>query len=296
VSTFGRYFIDNPADLLGFIIFNVNGLFFSVIGEIMKRVRKRMAATLRQSHRLEKALDRIPAYIYMKDKNQRYVYANQLTLDLFNCSATELIGKQDDDFFPEDTAKRLKEIDKRVLDDGESTAEEIISRDQEDKPVIYWELKTPIFDEMDNTRIWGLCGISTDITERKNKEDALRESEENFRSVFNSSALGMALVSIEGRFIQTNSALCQMIGYTELEELLLKNPSPGKMAISYITPFLSGLVSLKNITPKSNFCLTKRIQRFILPKTRVATAFVRPNKRVDSHHKACSMNRLSLKD
>jgi PAS domain S-box-containing protein len=72
----------------------------------------------------------------------------------------------------------------------------------------------------DNTgQIARLRGTAQDITERKQAEDALRASEEKFRSVFRDAAVGMVIVSLEGRFLAANQAFCECLGYTE-EELL----------------------------------------------------------------------------
>lgn len=61
--------------------------------------------------------------------------------------------------------------------------------------------------------------IMRDITERKKAEEALKNSEELFRSSMEHAAIGMALVSIEGRWLMVNKALCDMLGYTEKEML-----------------------------------------------------------------------------
>ncbi len=61
---------------------------------------------------------------------------------------------------------------------------------------------------------------SRDVTERKQAEEKLRQSEERFRSAFDEAAIGMAVIEVvEGRFVQVNRSLCEMLGRSE-EELL----------------------------------------------------------------------------
>ena len=58
-----------------------------------------------------------------------------------------------------------------------------------------------------------------DITERKRTEAALREARDRFRSVFDRAPIGMAVVSLEGRYLQVNRSLCEVLGYSQ-DELL----------------------------------------------------------------------------
>jgi PAS domain S-box-containing protein len=78
---------------------------------------------------------------------------------------------------------------------------------------------SPIKDSSGKTV--GISGIARDITERKLAEEALRESEEKFRSVFRDAGVGMVVVAPEGRFLTANKAFCDCLGYTE-EELCNK--------------------------------------------------------------------------
>ena len=226
ISVYNGYFIGlkiivSYTDWLGLLTFCIIGCILSLIGFYYCRIGQRLNETLIKSNRLEKAMDQVDSYIYIKDKDHQYVYANQKTLGFFQCQAIDLPQKTDYDFFPANTVKQLHAIDNKVIHSAQSNAEEIITTTPTGQAAIYWEVKTPIFDENNPDKVWGVCGISTDITERKLRENALRESEERFRSTFSAAAIGMALVDLEGRFLQANNSLCQMLGYThkELEKM-----------------------------------------------------------------------------
>jgi PAS domain S-box-containing protein len=77
----------------------------------------------------------------------------------------------------------------------------------------------PIQDGAGNVVKW--FGTCTDITELREAEDALRESEERFRGTFENAAVGIALADLEGRFVRVNQKYCEFTGYT-CDELLEK--------------------------------------------------------------------------
>jgi len=66
-----------------------------------------------------------------------------------------------------------------------------------------------------------VCSVARDLTERKETEARLRESEERFRSAFEDAPVGAAIVDLDRRYLQVNRALCEMLGYSE-EELVGK--------------------------------------------------------------------------
>jgi formate hydrogenlyase transcriptional activator len=85
-------------------------------------------------------------------------------------------------------------------------------RDGTSFPVEYWS--HPVVRE---GRTLGAVITFIDITERKQAEAALRKSEERWRSVYENSAIGVALADINGRFLAVNRAYEKMLGYTEDE-------------------------------------------------------------------------------
>jgi PAS domain S-box-containing protein len=64
-----------------------------------------------------------------------------------------------------------------------------------------------------------MSGTHLDITDRKQAQEALRESEEGFRSFFESAASGMAIIDPEGRTLRVNPTFCHLSGYSEAETL-----------------------------------------------------------------------------
>jgi len=80
-----------------------------------------------------------------------------------------------------------------------------------------WMLEEANLIHDDNGNPQEIVGFWTDITEHKQTEEALRESEEKFRSIFENSLIGMALTNLDFKFNKVNIAFCQMLKYNETE-------------------------------------------------------------------------------
>lgn len=177
-------------------------LWHGIISDVTERkqIEMELKAAFKQTSELQKTLDTVPVAVYMKDKNSIYTYANALTLDIFNITMHELQGKSDFDFFSEETARSLIEIDQEVLQ-GKNSTKEVKTTDIFGEQRYYLETKTPIYDDEASGEIVGLLGMSTDITTTKTAEHMVKESEQYLRSVIKAIPDALFVVDADGVFL-----------------------------------------------------------------------------------------------
>jgi PAS domain S-box-containing protein len=132
--------------------------------------RKRAEAARAESEqRLQAILDNSATVIFLKDLTGCYLLVNHRFEELFHVAKSAVVGRTDYDVFPAETADRLRESDRRVLDHGGPLAiEENVPHD--DGIHTYIAIKFPL--KGPDGDVTGVCGIATDITERKQLETA----------------------------------------------------------------------------------------------------------------------------
>jgi len=169
-------------------------------------------ASAKHKRDLQSIMDHSPAVIYIKDIEGCYIFINKQFETLFNVKGSEVVGKNDHDIFAKEFADIFRQNDKEVLSVGHALELEEIAP-HEDGERIYVSVKFPLMDEQSNT--YAVCGISTDITQRKVLENSLRDNAERFNRWKESNFIGILHSKANGDVIDANNTFLSMLGYSQ---------------------------------------------------------------------------------
>jgi PAS domain S-box-containing protein len=170
-------------------IWNADGQLTRMAGSLQSIMdRKRAEDKLRRSEQLLRDMaDNTTAVIYVKDADGRYLQTNRRFEELFNRTANQIVGHTDHEIFPREIADAFRANDLDVLEQNHPVEFEE-QAPQSDGLHTFISIKFPLCDFTGTP--YATCGISTDITERKHIETALRAHEEQLRLALTSTEVG----------------------------------------------------------------------------------------------------------
>jgi PAS domain S-box-containing protein len=134
---------------------------------------------------------------------------------IFGFTAAEMEGTSIMRLLPPDRIEEENQMLARIKLGGSTERFETKRLTREGRLIDVAMTVSPIKDPAGT--VIGLATVARDITERKLIEESLRESEERFRGMFAAAATGITIATPEGRFLEANTAYCEMLGYTEDE-------------------------------------------------------------------------------
>lgn len=178
--------------------------------------------------------------IWRVDTGARVNFVNRRMADMLGYEPEEIVGQSMFNFMNEASGKIAEKMLERRWS-GISEQYEFVFRRRDGSEL--WAIVAASPDRDERGRITGSLGMITDITKRKHAEAALLRSEAQFRTIFESAAIGVALVDSEGHIQKTNPAMQQLLGYSaeELEEMTIAQLThPEDLDLSYFRELGTG--------------------------------------------------------
>jgi PAS domain S-box-containing protein len=197
-------------------LFDASGNLVSILSLIQDVTERKQAEVARREsqEQLQAILDNSSAVIYLTDTSHRYLLVNRRYETLFDMTREQIQGKRLYEVWSPEIADAFAANNQKVLEGRVPIeVEEVASH--EDGLHTYITTKFPLYDA--NGVPYAVCGISTDITERKGMEEALRESERRFRAIFNSSFQFVGLLKPDGTLLEANQTALDFAGLNQSE-------------------------------------------------------------------------------
>ncbi|CAL94161.1 EAL domain-containing protein [Azoarcus olearius] len=162
---------------------------------------------------LQNVLDAIPAPVFFKDAAGRYLGCNTAFLDFLGYTADRILGKSVFELSPPDLAARYHAQDQALFDNpGEQVYEAQVQNARgERREVVFYKAT---FHDTEG-KVAGLVGTILDITDRKQAERRVRESEERLGALIQALPDAVFLKDGEGRWLVTNGAAQALFGLAE---------------------------------------------------------------------------------
>ncbi len=193
--------------MLSFALFMVVLIFSAEHKRVKNEVGKQKTLT-------SQVLDALPINIFLKDMDGRFVLINEHCARLLGVSKETAIGKSDFDLFPPEIARGL-----RAYDEDVHAASGLVIREErlvsEGREMFTFAGKGMIAPPNGEQPL--LLGFSIDITERKNAEKALRDSEERLRGIIDNSTAVIFVKDLEGRYLLSNREHARQVGIDSAE-------------------------------------------------------------------------------
>lgn len=182
----------------------------------LKQAEKALAE---ERNLLRTLIDTMPDVVYVKDLTGRYMTVNKAFVELVNAtSECDLLGKTAFSILPEEDAQTLTDLEQQIF----RTGTPVLSKETFYKNVAgrsLWASKTIVPLRDDSGESFALLGITRDINEQKQAEEALRESEERHRLLIETMQEGVVILDQGVNITYINDRMCEMLGYTRDEVL-----------------------------------------------------------------------------
>jgi PAS domain S-box-containing protein len=160
-------------------------------------------------------IDQASDGIFVSDSTGKYVDVNIRGCAMLGYSRDEILAMNLRDLIPPGDLKNIPVKWDELREGKTVTNERRMIR--KDGSLLYVEISARMFPD------GRLQGITRDMTDRKRVEEALRESEERFRSLYENVTIGIYRTTLDGRILMANPAMVSMLGFDSFEQLAQRN-------------------------------------------------------------------------
>ncbi|MFH2067271.1 MAG: PAS domain S-box protein [Pseudomonadota bacterium] len=155
----------------------------------IKALKKKQKALLKSESHLRTLVDTIPDLIWLKDPDGVYLNCNPTFERFFGAKKADIVGKTDYDFVDKELADFFRENDSRAMEmNGPSMNEEWLTFSDDGYTGLFETVKTPMTTP--DGDLIGVLGIARDITQRKQTEDSLKETQQKLKDAQEMANLG----------------------------------------------------------------------------------------------------------
>ena len=197
--------------------------------QVIEEVANLRAQLEEQSRRSEERFrlffEKAPEYCYMISPEGVLLDMNNAALSCLGYEKEEILGKSVRVIYAPESLPKMEQLLGEWRRTGELRDEEmvIITKEGNRRTVL---LSAGVVKDRDGEVLHSVS-VQRDITERKWMEEALRESEEQYRNLFERVPMGLYRTAPEGEILDANPALVEMLGYPDRETLLAANVIDG---------------------------------------------------------------------
>ena len=201
-----------PVELHGKIVnFSEKPSLLLIVRNITKRKKEEERIKLEKLH-FENFFKAAPEAIVIADQDSRIQRVNDEFTNLFGYTAAEVVGKTTHSLITPPDKVEESEIFNRSVSKGRRTIKETIRYRKDGSPVTVSVVGAPITIKENQT---GILKIYSNITEQNDIKEALIESQEKLRNIFESSPDAIALTTLDGILTDNNKAALELFKFTD---------------------------------------------------------------------------------
>jgi PAS domain S-box-containing protein len=205
--------------------------------------RKRAEGALKESENKYRLLaDNVNDVIFILDLNLNYTYVSPSVKILRGYEPEEVLKQLPTETLTPSsmdlairTLSEIMELEKSGHRDTNLSRTLQLEMVRKDGTTVWTEVKFSFIRD-ENQQMVGILGVTRDITERKQAEEELKQSEERYRSIFENAQEGIFRSTPDGRIITSNQAMANMFGYESTEERKMMTSITDMARQHYVNP------------------------------------------------------------